>query len=114
MEIEYWRNQYQRMNGERFVAANALALVTHTATQPLDLAKTRIQLLQEGKNYHGIGFRKGFHMMNVINDTFNAGGGYKKFYSSWDAYLLRTVSYTTARIWGFLYFYDWINPDARR
>jgi hypothetical protein len=27
---------------------------------------------------------------------------------------LRTVTYTTARIWGFLYFYDWINPDARR
>ena len=27
---------------------------------------------------------------------------------------LRTVTYTTARIWGFLYFYDWIIPDSRR
>ena len=35
-------------------------------------------------------------------------------YSSFDAFFLRTVTYTTARIWGFLYFYDLINPDARR
>lgn len=38
----------------------------------------------------------------------------RKFYSKFDAFFLRTVSYTTARVWGFLYFYDWINPDARR
>lgn len=30
MEVEYWRNQYQRMNKERFLAANAMALITHT------------------------------------------------------------------------------------
>jgi hypothetical protein len=29
MEIEYWRNRHQRMNWERFVAANTFALVTH-------------------------------------------------------------------------------------
>jgi len=29
MEVEYWRNRYQRMNWERFYAANAMALVTH-------------------------------------------------------------------------------------
>ena len=28
--VEYWRNRYQRMNKERFVAANAMALLTHT------------------------------------------------------------------------------------
>lgn len=27
---------------------------------------------------------------------------------------MRTVGYTTARIWAFLYFYDWLNPDSRR
>lgn len=27
--VEYWRNRYQRMNKERFVAANVMALVTH-------------------------------------------------------------------------------------
>ena len=43
-----------------------------------------------------------------------AGGGFKKFYSKFDAFFLRTVGYTTARIWSFLYFYDWINPDPRR
>ena len=43
-----------------------------------------------------------------------AGGGFKKFYSSWDAFFLRTVSYTTLRVASFCYFYDWINPDARR
>jgi hypothetical protein len=53
-------------------------------------------------------------MMQVLNETYAAGGGIKKFYSSWDAFAIRTLTYTTARIWGFLTFYDWINPDARR
>jgi hypothetical protein len=114
MEIEYWRNQYQRMNTERFFAANAMALLTHTITQPFDLAKTRCQILQEGKVYNGMGFRKGISMTNVMQETYKAGGGMKKFYSSLDAFFIRTVTYTTFRIWGFLYFYDWINPDARR
>jgi len=43
-----------------------------------------------------------------------AGGGHRKFYSKLDAFFLRTTAYTTARVSGFLYFYDWINPDARR
>jgi hypothetical protein len=30
MEVEYWRNQYQRMNKDRFFAANVMALITHT------------------------------------------------------------------------------------
>jgi len=78
------------------------------------MAKTRVQILQEGKCFSGLGFQKGYHWTNVVQDTMNAGGGMKKFYSSWDAFALRTMTYTTARIWGFLYFYDWINPDARR
>lgn len=53
-------------------------------------------------------------MMQVMNETFMAGGGFKKFYSSFDAFAMRTITYTTFRVWGFLYFYDWINPDARR
>jgi hypothetical protein len=24
------------------------------------------------------------------------------------------MAYTTARVWSFLYFFDWINPDPRR
>ena len=70
--------------------------------------------MQEGKLFNGIGFGKGFHTFAIMNDTFQAGGGLRKFYSSLDAFAIRTVTYTTARIWGFLYFYDWINPDARR
>lgn len=35
-------------------------------------------------------------------------------YFSIDAFLARTVAYTTARIWGFTYFYDKINKDPRR
>jgi len=50
----------------------------------------------------------------VFNETFNAGGGLRKFYSKLDAFVIRTMAYTTARVWGFLYFYDWINPDPRR
>lgn len=71
-------------------------------------------MLQEGKGFTGIGFRRGLHSINVFNDIYAARGGIKKFYSSFDAFFLRTVTYTKARIWGFLYFYDWINPDARR
>ena len=79
--VEYWRNRTQRMNKERFVAANLMALVTHglvsflqqtpfiqlwiainmsftflLQTQPLDLVKVRSQMLQEGKLYTGIAF----------------------------------------------------------
>jgi solute carrier family 25 oxoglutarate transporter 11 len=50
----------------------------------------------------------------VFAETLRAGGGYKKFYGSWDAFALRTVAYTTCRVGGFLYFYDWLNPDPRR
>jgi len=102
------------MNYERFVAANTLALITHTATQPFDMCKTRAQILQEGKGFSGIGFSKGIHTINIFNDTLAAGGGFKKFYSKFDAFAMRTFTYTTARVWGFLYFYDWINPDPRR
>ena len=35
-------------------------------------------------------------------------------FTGFDGFLARTVGYTTARIWGFLYFYDWLNPDPRR
>ena len=80
----------------------------------MDMVKTRAQILQEGKGFTGLGFRKGLHGINIFNDIIAAGGGYKKFYSSFDAFFMRTVCYTTARIWGFLYFYDWINPDPRR
>ena len=80
----------------------------------MDAVKTRTQILQEGKGFTGIGFRRGLHSINVFTETLKAGGGYRKFYSSWDAFFLRTVAYTTARVSGFLYFYDWINPDARR
>lgn len=71
-------------------------------------------MLQEGKGFIGIGFKRGVFCGNIFNEIHAAGGGYKKFYSSLDAFFLRTVAYTTARVWGFLYFYDWINPDARR
>lgn len=36
------------------------------------------------------------------------------YYYRFDAFFIRTFAYTTARVWGFLYFYDWINPDPRR
>lgn len=33
--------------------------------------------------------------------------------NSYDAFAIRTMSYTTARVYGYLYFYDWINHDPR-
>ena len=80
----------------------------------MDMVKTRAQILQEGKGHTGIGWKRGIHCINLFNETLAAGGGYKKFYSKLDAFAIRTMTYTTARIWGFLYFYDWINPDPRR
>lgn len=80
----------------------------------MDMVKTRAQMLQEGKGFVGIGFRRGFHCTNIFNEIYAAGGGLRKFYSNLDAFFMRTVAYTTARTWGFLYFYDWINPDPRR
>ena len=71
-------------------------------------------MLQEGKGFCGIGWQKGYYPITMFNEIMSAGGGYKKFYSKLDAFLVRTVSYTTLRIGSFLYFYDWINPDARR
>lgn len=43
-----------------------------------------------------------------------AGGGYKKLFTGIDGFLIRTFGYTTARVWGFCTFYDWLNPDPRR
>ncbi len=55
MEVDYWRRRYQRMNPESFVAANVMALITHTITQPLDTVRLRSQMLQEGKTFIGLG-----------------------------------------------------------
>lgn len=35
-------------------------------------------------------------------------------YTGIDGFIARTVTYTTARVWGFLYFYDKLNTDPRR
>lgn len=68
MEIEFWRNRYQRMNAERFMAANSIALLTHALVQPLDLVKVRSQMLQEGKLFTGIGFQRGWHPANIFDE----------------------------------------------
>lgn len=114
MEIEYWRNRYQRMNKERFYAANIMALITHTVTQPLDTIKIRSQMLQEGKTFIGLGFQRGWYPFQIMEEIHQTGGGLRKFYSSFDAFLMRTLAYTTARVWGFTYFYDKLNKDPRR
>lgn len=102
------------MNLERFWAANTIALITHGVTQGLDLIKVRQQMLQEGKTFHGLGFQRGDNPIAVFNEISLQGGGMKKFYTSYEGFLARTVLYTTARTGCFLYFYDWINKDPRR
>lgn len=114
MEIEYWRNRHQRMNFERFCAANVIALGTHAVMQPLDLVKIRSQVLQEGKPFTGIGWGRGFHPFNIFEEIYQAGGGVRAMFTGLDGWFARTMAYTTARVWAFLYFYDWINPDPRR
>ena len=102
------------MNTESFVAANAMALITHTITQPLDTVRLRSQMLQEGKTFIGLGMQRGWYPFQILEEIHSAGGGMRKYFSSIDAYLLRTMGYTTARIWAFGYFYDKLNPDPRR
>jgi len=114
MEIEYWRNRYQRMSKERFYVANGLALVTHGVTQALDLVKVRQQMLQEGKLYHGLGYQRGDYASKILEEIHQQGGGMKKYFSSYEGFLFRTMAYTTFRVSSFLYFYDWINKDPRR
>lgn len=62
----------------------------------------------------GIGFQRGWHPTQIFEEIHNAGGGLRKFYTGIDGFLARTLAYTTARVWGFCYFYDWLNPDPRR
>jgi len=50
----------------------------------------------------------------ILEEIHEAGGGMRKFYSTFDTFLARTLSYTTARIWAFGYFYDKLNKDPRR
>lgn len=102
------------MNWERFAAANTMAMATHTLMQPLDLVKVRAQSLQEGKLHTGIGFSRGWHGFNIFNEISAAGGSWTKYWTSVDGFFARTMAYTTARVWGFCYFYDYVNPDPRR
>ena len=116
------------MNTERFIHANIMALITHglvsvslsplrgrfVQTQPMDLVKTRSQILQEGRPFNGVGFFRGFYPYHIFDEVYRAGGGFRKMYSGLDAWFLRTVTYTTARIWSFLWFLDRIHHDPRR
>jgi hypothetical protein len=71
-------------------------------------------MLQEGKLHTGIGWQRGWHGFSIFEEIHNAGGGVRKMFTSVDGFLARTLAYTTARVWGFCYFYDWVNPDPRR
>ena len=70
--------------------------------------------MQEGKTFTGLGFQRGIDLGPMFEEIHQSGGGYRKFYTSIDGFVARTMAYTTARVWGFLLFYDWLNPDPRR
>lgn len=71
-------------------------------------------MLQEGKTFIGLGMQRGWYPFQILEEMNAAKGGLARYYSTIDAFLLRTVSYTTARIWAFGYFYDKVNKDPRR
>lgn len=58
--------------------------------------------------------QRGYYPFAVLDEIHRAGGGWRKMYTGFDGFVARTMAYTTARVWGFLYFYDWLNPDPRR
>lgn len=113
-EVEFWRNRMQRMTKERFYAANVVALITHAVTQPFDLIKVRSQMLQEGKNFNGLGLNRGYNPFQIYTEIAEAGGGYKTWYTSYSGFVSKTLAYTTSRVWLYLYFYDRLNKDPRR
>lgn len=57
---------------------------------------------------------RGYYPFAVFDEIHRAGGGMTRMLTSFDGFIAKTMAYTTARIWGFLYFYDWLNPDPRR
>lgn len=71
-------------------------------------------MLQEGKTYNNLGWSKGWWPGQIFEEIHAQGGGYRKFYTSFDSFFIRTIAYTTARVWGFCKFYDWVNNDPRR
>jgi hypothetical protein len=113
-EVEYNRDKFQRMSKERFFAANIVALLTHTITQPFDLLKVRAQMLQEGKVFNGLGLQRGYNAHQLYEEISKAGGGYKTWYTNYEGFISRTVAYTTCRVWAYLYFFDKLNNDPRR
>jgi hypothetical protein len=52
--------------------------------------------------------------MQVGQEIMNAGGGFRKFWTSFDAFALRTLAFTTGRMFTFGAFYDYMNSDPRR
>lgn len=80
----------------------------------MDLVKTRSQILQEGRPYNGVGFFRGFYPFHIFDEAYRAGGGFRKMFTGVDAWLVRTVAYTTTRIWAFGWFLDRIHHDPRR
>ena len=113
-EIEFHKNKNQRMTRERFFVANICALVTHAVTQPFDLIKVRSQMLQEGKNFNGVGLHRGYNAHQIYSEISKAGGGMKTWWTSLDGFLAKTMVYTSSRIWAYLFFYDRLNKDPRR
>ena len=71
-------------------------------------------MLQEGKVYTGLAFQRGFDGQAIFEEIHAQGGGMRRFYTSLDAFVIKTMAYTTFRVWGFLKFYDCLNPDPRR
>jgi hypothetical protein len=59
----------QRMNKDRFMVSNAIALLTGSLTQGLDLIKVRQQIFQEGKTYNGLGFGRGDNPVEMFKEV---------------------------------------------
>lgn len=71
-------------------------------------------MLQEGKTFNGIGFQRGWHPMHILSEIMESGVGVRKLWTNTEGFLIKTSAYTTARVWGYCYFMDKVNPDTRR
>lgn len=46
------------------------------------MVRIRSQMLQEGKTFVGLGMQRGWYPFQILEEIHQAGGGFRKYYSS--------------------------------
>lgn len=63
-------------------------MLSNISFAPLELAKVRAQLLQEGRKLHGFGFERGTPAVRIINEVIESGYGLRGLWTGYKYNLL--------------------------